>query len=963
MAVISLFNSIRTNRLEFLYLSANPPIGALTLTNRFPAIHLGAPGEDISKKDLHAVAQRFKYFNQLRLQRVQSFLQPRQQDFLKLLPLLFHQNHPLLPGFVSLDVPAGIPDYLPIKPTLDVAKQFSKGFVYKRKALKNYPIQAIFLMGSVGSMAFSKESDIDIWLCHASSMAAEQLAELKQKAEEIEKWAASLKVEVHFFLVDAQQFLSGENTPISKESSGETQHFLLLEEFYRTSIYIAGRIPVWWLVPPEQEGNYHQYVAHLLENRFISDAEVLDFGGLERVPMAEFVSATLWHIYKSLTSPHKSLLKLLLMESYASSFPNPKWLSLILKQAIYQGHFSVDRLDPYLLAYSQVDDYLCQADYVQRLNLIRECLYMKIMGAAENAPENRIRVLREEFMRMVATQWQWPNDLLGNLATLKFWDIKKATVEHAVIRDQLQQCLRMILKFAGVPLEQAQRENRDLMLIGRKLRAMLDLRPGKIEILTTRTTVNYKPDLLVIIEAVSADEISVVWRLYVDRVTPQQATAERAIMQGDSLLEVLCWAVVNGLYKKSLNLQLISKSLKLSANDLSQLFNELNLFLTRYLLAKDIEMEVYAYANQLLSSVLLINLGESLAIDINNPQLVMSARSDPLSYGDNRLCFIQSIQRLSASSWGEAVLQTYTGLEGVFSCITDTFNHCRRPLTIERLQVLCYTSVRGKSIVLRLEALFAKLVKYATLGTADVQRYVVASGSGYCVFQLKDKQLSYYLLDSNNQLLQELARPYPQFSPIFFDDFVLEQTYIPCLYAQNQLDVIQVFYHASSKHVAVYIIDEKGALFVHQHNSASPEQVLVHYSVFFDSLINGGQLSSALRFKCYEIQRNSAGVISCHPVQVRLGETAMDLRIKIDAEKNARTLVYCNDQRFEINDANSVHQVRQFILNFRRNREEYPYHITEIAATCLIGDMESHGQLQSIHYLNFKRKIEARLNV
>src|SRR5690606_25185922 len=108
--------------------------------------------------------ERFKYFNQSRLQRVQAFLQPRQHDFLNILPLLFHQNHTLLPGFVSLETPAGIPDYLPSKQAVNTAKQFSKAYLYKRKALRRYSIQSIFLMGSVGSVAFSKESDIDIWL-------------------------------------------------------------------------------------------------------------------------------------------------------------------------------------------------------------------------------------------------------------------------------------------------------------------------------------------------------------------------------------------------------------------------------------------------------------------------------------------------------------------------------------------------------------------------------------------------------------------------------------------------------------------------------------------------------------------------------------------------------------------------------------------------------------------------------
>ena len=168
-------------------------------------------------------------------------------------------------------------------------------------------------MGSVSSIAFSKTSDMDIWLCHQPDLSPEELDELQQKASEVEKWAQSLGLEVHIFLVDSNQFLQGKNTPISAESSGETQHYLLLEEFYRTAIFMGGRIPVWWIVPPHEENNYSNYVRHLKQKRFIAANEIIDFGGFESVPAEEFISATLWHLYKSINSPYKSILKLMLM--------------------------------------------------------------------------------------------------------------------------------------------------------------------------------------------------------------------------------------------------------------------------------------------------------------------------------------------------------------------------------------------------------------------------------------------------------------------------------------------------------------------------------------------------------------------------------------------------------------------------------------------------------------------------
>lgn len=932
------------------------------MTSRFPPIHLGAPGEEISKKDLHAITQRFKHFNQSRLQRMREFLQPRQYEFLQLLPLLFHQNHPLLPGFVSLETPAGIPDYLPGKQTVDTAKQFSKGFTYKRKALRHYPIQSIFLMGSVGSMAFSKDSDIDIWLCHQPSLSITELDELRQKARLIEKWAESLKLEVHFFLLNSQQFKKGENTPISSESSGEAQHYLLLEEFYRTSIYIAGRVPVWWLVPPHQEKSYSDYVAHLLENRFISETDVLDFGGLQDMPLSEFVSATLWHIYKSLSSPHKALLKLFLMESYASEYPDPQWLCVSMKQAIYSGDFSVDTLDPYLQIYNKVDSHLRQAGSKQRMNLARECFHIKIMGSSSKGSDNKARYLHDGFMEMIARRWHWPEDLLENLGNSKFWDIKKANTEHTVIRDQLQQCLRIILKITGNPIDHPD-QNDDLKLLSRKLRAFLDLRPGKVEILTTRAMVYNKPDVWAISE-VPLTDTDTVWCLFDGRLPGQPIRPELAIKQCETLLELLCWAVANGLYRRDINLHVHSKTQKIPDTDLSRFLAELFAFLSTYLPDKETGLEVYTQPNRWLSSVVVINLGEVLAIDDNQQQFMMSERSDPLSYGESRYCFAQGINKLSISNWGEVTLRQYSGLEGVFACLTEIFNETAKPLSAESLRVICYTRGRGRSIAIRIETVFNRLLaNFAGHSLQAVSRYILPAASGFCCFKLRNSVLGFYFLENHNQLMHELSSPHSQFSPVVFDEFVLEQTYIPFLYQHNQADKLQIFYHPTSKHVAVYIIDEKGSLFVRQHSNANPQHILVHYCVFIKTLQLQAKLPENIATECYEIQKNSSGVVSCHPTQVKQSGSVLDLRVRIVADRIKGLAVYCNERKFDITDVASYHSLKNYILGFRKSHEDYPFHITEIDAPGEVLGVQPFDQVQSLHYLNYKQKIEEKLNI
>jgi adenylate cyclase class 1 len=58
---------------------------------------------------------------------------------------------------------------------------------------------------------------------------------------------------------------------------------------------------------------------------------VIDFGGLENVPAEEFLGASFWHLYKAIDSPYKSLLKLMLMESYVDQYPHSRWSALLMK--------------------------------------------------------------------------------------------------------------------------------------------------------------------------------------------------------------------------------------------------------------------------------------------------------------------------------------------------------------------------------------------------------------------------------------------------------------------------------------------------------------------------------------------------------------------------------------------------------------------------------------------------------
>ena len=67
----------------------------------------------LDRQQLTRVQERFLGLNRERHRRMLAGLTDRQSDVVSLLPLLFHVNHPVLPGYVSREAPSGLSRYEP----------------------------------------------------------------------------------------------------------------------------------------------------------------------------------------------------------------------------------------------------------------------------------------------------------------------------------------------------------------------------------------------------------------------------------------------------------------------------------------------------------------------------------------------------------------------------------------------------------------------------------------------------------------------------------------------------------------------------------------------------------------------------------------------------------------------------------------------------------------------------------
>lgn len=307
-------------------------------------------------------------------------------EFFDILPLLLHSeffDHAI--GLYPAAPPCRVTAYQPCHSALALARRYFPTAALPDERIDAVPIEAIYTIGSLGTVAQSEDSDIDYWLCCALSQLAEQDVEgLQQKCEAIQDWAAQeFGLEVHFFLMDSKRVRENNFGASDNESSGTAQAAMLKEEFYRTAVHVAGKKPVWWLAPPgADQAGYDEAMRRLASSE--AAERFLDLGHVPKIPVGEFFGASLWQIVKAIKSPFKSIMKFGLLEKYiARQGKTDLLLCDRLKANLLGGHDDLWRIDPYVVLFLEVAEYYADRGETQTVDLIKMSFLLKSHVAGE----------------------------------------------------------------------------------------------------------------------------------------------------------------------------------------------------------------------------------------------------------------------------------------------------------------------------------------------------------------------------------------------------------------------------------------------------------------------------------------------------------------------------------------------------------------------------------------------------
>ncbi|MEM7027204.1 MAG: class I adenylate cyclase, partial [Pseudomonadota bacterium] len=770
--------------------------------------------------------------NRQRLQNSTEILDARQRAFIEALPLLFHENNVCLPGYVSEATPAGIFEFCLTQQCMSAAESLFQKYKADRRAKPIMAIQGMYFMGSSGSIAFNRHSDFDVWLLHDNRLAPDNIDLIQRKAHAIEKWAdENLRLEIHFFVFSAAEFKHGKQQGLSTESSGSAQHYLLLDEFYRSSLLIAGKTPIWWLVPPEYEHQYDDYIQSLIDKNLIIKDDYLDFGSVNKIPAAEFFGAAVWQLYKSIRSPYKSLMKLLLIEVYASEYPNIDVLSVMFKALVYEKIKNIDELDPYLLMYQKVEEYLMIHNQRERLELFRQSFYYKINEPLGNQVKKRS--WRRNLFQSMTMDWGWTQDRFQLLDMRKDWHIAEISQQRNRLMNSLTESYRFLSSFARQNTEVSLVSETELNILGRKLYAAFERKSGKIDIIN-RDNDNILNSSTVTIKQSKSPKGHSDWQLILEQ--QHQATNIKPVKRAKSVFELIAWAYFNHLVDKHSAFSLYCED-NLTVKELRQIITALeDEFPDRSIGEAD-----FNDLNQnarIQHACLFINVG---IIPYEAMEHVSSSRDDVLSYGAKHCNLAVTFDLILSTTWEELLTFHFVGDDALVECISEytrwyPVSDNQRPV---KLPVYSYSSSYGTAITQRIEIMLHDILgHYYRDNLVEKQRYLIMLGDKYYELFNENGVIKNQIVGHVKNLIRNLSRPNGCYSPLIFDKYSNENPLIQTIYQLNRDNRIQIFFLTQRNIADIYIIDENGSLFNQTMPFFSINALIKHYDIFIKSTIN-----------------------------------------------------------------------------------------------------------------------------
>ncbi len=663
---------------------------------------------------IETLKQRLDAINQLRLERATSSMSAAFKQVYSLIPVLLHHHHPMMPGYIKNNTPHGVCFFAPDESQQfwinDLEGRLSGVLPYAPNG--ELPITGIYSMGSTSSIGQSCSSDIDIWVCHQSWLDNGEKALLEQKCTLIGQWAASLGIEATFFLIDENRFRHNASGSLNGEDCGSTQHILLLDEFYRTAVCMAGKRLLWTMVPVEEEAHYDEYVLSLYAQGVLTPNEWLDLGGLGQLSAEEYFGASLWQLYKSVDSPYKAVLKSLLLEAYSWEYPNGKLLAMEMKQHLHDGAIVSFGLDAYSMMLERVTRYLTATNDLTRLDLARRCFYLKVCEKwSASHHDAGCTGWRRQVISQLVNEWGWDDSKLTMLNNRNAWKIEQVREAHNELLDTMMQSYRNLIRFARRNHLSVSASPQDIGVLTRKLYAAFEALPGKVTLVNPQISPDLSEQDLTFIYVPPGRVNRSGWYLYNHTPTIEAIIGHQPLEYNRYLNKLVSWTYFNGLLTKETRIHIHNGNSPCNKHKLCDLVNDIA---THFPIRLPAPTPKALYSPcEIRHLAIIVNLEQDPTVEFSNRVIHFDFRNmNVFSFGESQQCLVGSIDLLYRNSWNEVRTLHFSGEQSVLEALKTILGKMHRDAAPPAgVEVFCYSRHLRGLICTRIQQLVSECIE------------------------------------------------------------------------------------------------------------------------------------------------------------------------------------------------------------------------------------------------------------
>ncbi|HHF2973435.1 TPA: class I adenylate cyclase [Vibrio diabolicus] len=796
------------------------------------------------------IIQRLDNLNQQRVDRALALMDSQSQQVFHLIPALLNYNHPVIPGYYDADVPFGVHGLELNSIQQQFIDDIQLAIGQPLKTAEKPAILGLYTMGSTSSIGQSTSSDLDIWVCISPDMDCDERELLTNKCLLITDWAQSQGVEANFFLMDEERFRSNHSEEMTGDNCGSSQHLLLLDEFYRSAVRIAGQRLLWQIVPPEMEECYDEYVSQLCSEGYIDCSEWIDFGKLNRIPAEEYFGSNLWQLYKSIDSPYKSVLKAILLEAYSWEYPHTQLLSIDTKRRFFAHEPDLYGMDAYYLMLEKVTRYLERIQDDTRLDLVRRCFYLKTHEKLSREPDVGSVAWRREALSDMIAKWDWDASVVAELDDRRNWKVEQVKVVHHALLDALMQSYRNLIQFARRNDITSAISPQDISILARKLYAAFEVLPGKVTLLNPQISPDlHEPDLS-FIEVKDGGVNKSGWYLYKQPLIAHRILGQPYLEHHEYLSKLVSWAFFNGLITESTRLHAVVREAQLDIDKFYQMVSDLrNTFALR---KRRPTMQALASPCEISQLAMFINFendptselsGRSLKVDVKN--------TDIFSFGPEHKNLVGSVDLVYRNSWHEVRTLHFKGETAMLDALKTILGKMHQDaLPPESVDVFCYAkNMRGvmrnmvyqllaECIDLRLKPVEQeKRRRFKAMRLGNQTYGLFFERRGVSVQKLENS-IDFYRSISTNKLkgspLLMLDREQEYQMPEAVDGFASE-------------GLVQFFFEDNEDNedgFNIYVLDESNQVEVYHQFSGSKDEMISSVNSFYTSVKDDSRVAS-----------------------------------------------------------------------------------------------------------------------